>query len=78
MVPLEIGTDFNPFDVGSYLYGMFFAGAFIMGGYAVAAGLTKIHNFKAPIAAVVFTFVYMWWTGESFDFLWDMVPWDMF
>ncbi len=72
MIPLDIGTNFNPFDFGGYLFGMFFACAFIMGGYGLAVGVKKIHAFKAPIAAVVFTFAYMWWTGESFDFLWDM------
>ena len=63
-------TDFNPIDFGSYLAGMFFAGAFIMAGYGIIVGIKSIKGIGPPLAIAGAMGTYLWWSGERLDGLW--------
>jgi len=62
-------SEFNPFDYGGYLYGMFFACACIIGAFALAHGGKFVKGFEVPLACFALVGGYMWWTGDTFDYL---------
>ena len=61
------GSELGSLDFGQYLYGMFFAGAFIMGGYGVVAGINAIKGIKVPLAIATALVGYLWWSGENIN-----------
>ena len=60
----DMHGDFTVLDFGGYLYGMFFAGAFIMGVYGIFAGIHAIKGIKVPLAIAGMMACYLWWSGE--------------
>jgi hypothetical protein len=64
-------NEFMTLDFGGYLYGMFFACAGIMAAYGLMAGIKSVKGIEYPLAILAAMAGYWWWSGESFDFLWD-------
>jgi hypothetical protein len=51
-------------DFGGYLYGMFFAGGFMMGSYGIYAAIKSTKGIYPPLVIVSLIVGYLWWTGD--------------
>jgi hypothetical protein len=51
-------------DFGGYLYGMFFAGAFMMGSYGIVAAIKSTKGIYPPLVIVSLIVGYLWWNGD--------------
>lgn len=57
-------SEFINLDFGGYLYGMFFAGAFMMAGYGIVVGVKSVKGIGVPLAIVSAMVGYFWWHGD--------------
>jgi hypothetical protein len=61
-------TEYITLDFGGYLYGMFFAGGFMMTCYGIVAGIKSVKGIGIPLAITSAMLGYYWWQGEFDSF----------
>lgn len=57
-------SEFINLDFGGYLYGMFFACAFIITGYGIVAGVKAVKGIGIPLVIFCSMAGYYWWQGD--------------